>query len=275
MGWKTLRRAATVSGLVVAAACASAPVAEVEEATSIDESDTSRPGTSGSPSASAPTATTEPIRPSATTDTSTTEPIRPSATTDTSTTDTPTGDTSTGDMPTSDMPTSDTVSTVERPPVLGLGDPLFPELGSPDLDVVSYRVRLDATDPAGELSGSVTIDARVDPALGAVAIDSDGPLVDSVEVDGDVVTFETVDGELVVDTTPEHVADGTVSVTVDYRVTPDPDRISAVGLPVGWLASGDGAYVLNEPDGASTWLPSNDHPLDKATWRFEIETSDD
>ena len=27
---------------------------------------------------------------------------------------------------------------------------------------------------------------------------------------------------------------------------------------------------LNEPDGARTWLPSNDHPSDKATWRFEL-----
>jgi aminopeptidase N len=28
--------------------------------------------------------------------------------------------------------------------------------------------------------------------------------------------------------------------------------------------------VLNEPDGARTWLPSNDHPSDKATWTFEL-----
>ena len=27
---------------------------------------------------------------------------------------------------------------------------------------------------------------------------------------------------------------------------------------------------MNEPDGTSTWLPVNDHPTDKATWRFEI-----
>ena len=29
-------------------------------------------------------------------------------------------------------------------------------------------------------------------------------------------------------------------------------------------------YALNEPDGASAWLPVSDHPSDKATWRFEL-----
>ena len=27
---------------------------------------------------------------------------------------------------------------------------------------------------------------------------------------------------------------------------------------------------MNEPNGARTWLPSNDHPSDKATYRFTI-----
>ena len=43
------------------------------------------------------------------------------------------------------------------------------------------------------------------------------------------------------------------------------ERRSA-GLPNGWFHTDDGSYVLNEPDGARTWLPSNDHPSDKATW---------
>ena len=28
--------------------------------------------------------------------------------------------------------------------------------------------------------------------------------------------------------------------------------------------------MLNEPDGARAWLPSNDTPSDKATWHFEL-----
>ena len=45
---------------------------------------------------------------------------------------------------------------------------------------------------------------------------------------------------------------------------------SAFGLGVGWYPTDGGSYVLNEPDGARSWLPSNDHPSDKATWRFEL-----
>jgi aminopeptidase N len=31
-----------------------------------------------------------------------------------------------------------------------------------------------------------------------------------------------------------------------------------------------GVWSVNEPDGASTWLPVNDHPTDKASWTFAI-----
>ena len=45
---------------------------------------------------------------------------------------------------------------------------------------------------------------------------------------------------------------------------------SEFGLGVGWYPTDDGSFTLNEPDGARSWLPSNDHPSDKATWRFEL-----
>lgn len=42
-------------------------------------------------------------------------------------------------------------------------------------------------------------------------------------------------------------------------------------LPYGFLHTRDGATVVSEPDGASTWFPANDHPSDKAL--FTIETT--
>ena len=40
---------------------------------------------------------------------------------------------------------------------------------------------------------------------------------------------------------------------------------------MGWLQGTSKAInVLSEPDGASSWYPVNDHPLDKATYRFEV-----
>ena len=38
----------------------------------------------------------------------------------------------------------------------------------------------------------------------------------------------------------------------------------------GWVSYDDGAFVANEPDGASTWFPVNDSPYDKATYDFRI-----
>ena len=36
------------------------------------------------------------------------------------------------------------------------------------------------------------------------------------------------------------------------------------------MSFADGAFVANEPDGASTWFPVNDSPYDKASYDFRI-----
>ena len=54
-----------------------------------------------------------------------------------------------------------------------------------------------------------------------------------------------------------------MTATITYSAAPD-EAFSAVGLPAGWFQTDGGSYVLNEPDGARRWLPSNDHPSDKA-----------
>ena len=48
------------------------------------------------------------------------------------------------------------------------------------------------------------------------------------------------------------------SIAVTYH--DDEHASRQFGLGVGWYPTDDGSYVLNEPDGARTWLPSNDHP---------------
>ncbi len=39
---------------------------------------------------------------------------------------------------------------------------------------------------------------------------------------------------------------------------------------MGWYNYGEGIFVAGEPGGASGWYPVNEHPLDKATYTFEI-----
>ena len=67
--------------------------------------------------------------------------------------------------------------------------------------------------------------------------------------------------------------DEPIELAVTYR--DEAGAVPSSGLsPEGWFPTETGSYVLNEPDGAHTWMPANDHPSDKATWRFELTVPD-
>ncbi|MBT4985323.1 MAG: M1 family metallopeptidase [Ilumatobacter sp.] len=149
----------------------------------------------------------------------------------------------------------------------GLDDRLFPELGAPGVDVLSYDVVLDVDVAAETFDAMIDITTAVAPNLSQLSLDAIGFDVDTVLVDGAAAVFEQSFEELLIDLPANR--DDVVVATVNYSASPD-GGTSAVGLPVGWFPTEGGAYVLNEPDGARTWLPSNDHPSDKALWRFEV-----
>jgi len=149
----------------------------------------------------------------------------------------------------------------------GLDDRLFPELGAPGVDVISYDVALDVDVVGDTFDAMIEITTAVAPNLSQLSLDAIGFDVDTVLVDGAAAVFEQSFEELVIDLPANR--DDVVVATVNYSASPD-GGTSAVGLPVGWFPTEGGAYVLNEPDGARTWLPSNDHPSDKALWRFEV-----
>ncbi len=155
----------------------------------------------------------------------------------------------------------------------GIGDELFPDLGNPGVDVEHYELDL-RYDPADDvIAGSVTLRVAFTEDRSEFTLDSAGPRVGSVEIDGDEVAFREDEPELRI--TPEQPlrAGDVHEVVVRYRVAPDGGS-SASGLPAGWFSTDLGSYVLNQPDGTRTWLPSNDHPSDKATWTFRITVPD-
>ena len=156
-----------------------------------------------------------------------------------------------------------------RDPDLGVGDELFPDLGSSDVDVTAYVISLTIDPTAEMIDANVAIDAEIADGIEVLPLDQVGLDVGDVSVDGTATTFTTTDTELLVDL-PD---DAGTSVTVDVKYAFDPaGATSDVGLPTGWFTNvtTDDSYVLNEPDGARTWLPSNDHPSDKAEWTFEL-----
>jgi hypothetical protein len=152
-----------------------------------------------------------------------------------------------------------TAPAVSVPAATGLDDRLFPELGAPGVDVVSYDVVLDVDVAAGAFDATVDITTAVAPNLTQLALDATGFDVDTVLIDGVAATFQQSFEELVIELPTDR--NGTVVASVNYSAAPDGGR-SPVGLPVGWFPTEGGAYVLNEPDGARAWLPSNDHPSD-------------
>jgi aminopeptidase N len=130
-------------------------------------------------------------------------------------------------------------------------------------------VKLTWDPTSGLLSGEVDLAVTATDDRATFDLDSDGPTVSKVTVDGTPATFTASGGELrITPTTP--LAKGSQStVDVTYSVHPD-GGTSEVNLPSGWFPTAGGSYVLDEPDGTRTWLPSSDHPSDKATWTFEI-----
>jgi len=151
----------------------------------------------------------------------------------------------------------------------GIGDTLFPSLGNPGVDVRSYHLQLDVDPVANHLAGAVTMEIAFTAAMSSFTLDSNGPDVSKVTVDGAPVSFTQSKPELRVTLpAPVKVGDDRV-VEVDYSLSPTPGRM-ADGVPVGWFSTAQGSWAQNEPNGASSWMPCDDHPSDKADYTFAI-----
>ena len=166
-------------------------------------------------------------------------------------------------------PTDDTVRPAGNPD--GVGDSLYPDLGNPGYDVTHYDVDVSYDTITTRLDAVVGIDLQPTEARAEFTLDATFSGVTSVTVDGDVATFVEDPPELRISPPQPWLVGASVRVELVYSMSPDVLNGSD-GIPVGWFDTEAGSYVLNEPDGARTWLPSNDHPGDKATFRFVIHT---
>ena len=151
----------------------------------------------------------------------------------------------------------------------GIGDALFASLGNAGVDVLSYDLHLTVDPAANHLTGVVKAEVAFTAALTSFTLDSNGPQVSNVTVDGVKATFVAERPELRV-TLPTAVRAGDDRlVEVTYTVTPTPGHLD-FGVPVGWFSTANGTWAQNEPYGASTWMPCDDHPSDKAEYTFAI-----
>ena len=133
-------------------------------------------------------------------------------------------------------------------------------------DIAHYRLELDLSRPAsGRFEAIATL--RGDVAAGADRVDLDfiGLEVGSVLLDGAPAEFGRVGSVLTI---------GPFEPSAD--VTEREIRIEYGGAPENGLFFGEdrdgepAVFADNWPNRARWWFPSNDHPLDKATARFEV-----
>jgi len=153
----------------------------------------------------------------------------------------------------------------------GIGDTYYPNMGNGGYDVQDYVIALEIDPLSNEIAGSVTITAVTLEYLEAFNLDFHRLTVDSVSVNDSSATFSRDNDELIIMPATALEADESFTIVVTYHGSPKLFRSDAAPFPMGWSYTDDGSInVFGEPEAAMTWFPNNNHPRDKATYRFEI-----
>ena len=138
----------------------------------------------------------------------------------------------------------------------------------PGIDVADYAITLDLPDRGTSIEGRATLAVRRWAPIDTLVLDLVGLRVDSVLVDDKPAAYTRTDS-LIRILLP---ATGRDSFTVAVRYSGDPKdgliiRTDSTGR---WTAFGD-----NWPNRARNWIPSIDHPSDKATVTWTVRAPSD
>lgn len=154
----------------------------------------------------------------------------------------------------------------------GLGDSLYPWSGNGGYDVERYELVLDVHDVnTGELSARATLHASAAQDLERFNLDFIGLTIDALRVNGNAASYSRAGQELTIEPAGALRAGDAFSVEVDYHGTPAQRQSAASPASAGWVTTGDGRiFVVSEPDGAPNFFPTNDHPLDKASYALRV-----
>jgi aminopeptidase N len=153
-----------------------------------------------------------------------------------------------------------------------VADPIYPKRGTPAIDVLHYGLELAWAPQTKTLTGTATLRIRPTADGRHLRLDFKPYTLDSVTVDGAPATG-TVTAEKL--TVPAGlVKDRPVTLVVRYHgtptTTPIPSKRSdaeALGLTV---TRGGELWTMQEPYGAFTWYPANDHPSDEALYDIAV-----
>ena len=155
-----------------------------------------------------------------------------------------------------------------------IGDPYAPELGNTGYDVTNYTLQM-ALDPATtRIDATVQIEAvTTEPDLAAFSLDFVGFEIAEVLLDDQTVAFARENDKLFILPIQPLPENSLFVISISYSGDPEERPSPYVGFAASLgmsFVEGESIYVLSEPDGARFWFPNNDHPRDKATYRFEL-----
>lgn len=131
----------------------------------------------------------------------------------------------------------------------------------PGIDVVDYDLTLDLPESGAMIRGRAVLTVRRTAPVDSLTLDLVGPTVDSALVDGRPVVFARTARTL---TLPLPSSGDQHVVTIRYGGVVEDGLVVRTDSAGRWTGFGD-----NWPDRARLWIPSVDHPSDKATvtWR--------
>jgi len=162
------------------------------------------------------------------------------------------------------------VGPVDAP--LTLGDPLTPALGNSGIDVQRYELDLAFDLKARRLSGTaaLTVRAAADQ-LRSFGLDAYRLAVEQVTLGGAPISFVVKEHKLLIELPTPLPYGAEFTVAIRYSAQPQPFTSRFIPFfQIGMFFAENQVSVLDQPDGAHTWFPCNDHPLDRAAYDFRL-----
>ncbi|XAS65245.1 M1 family metallopeptidase [Micrococcaceae bacterium Sec5.8] len=150
-------------------------------------------------------------------------------------------------------------------------DPYLPGHGTDAYRVTRYEIELDYKLSSNRLNGRAVVHGVTQRPTSAIVLDLTGLRATKIQLGGRKVRkFSHRADQLVV--VPEAALLPGEDFILDIRYEGNPSPRRGLWGEVGWEELTDGVLVAGQPNGAPSWFPCNDHPLDKASYRISVTT---
>ncbi|WGJ86146.1 M1 family metallopeptidase [Gordonia sp. SMJS1] len=160
-------------------------------------------------------------------------------------------------------------------PVLGAPadvlDTYLPDNGNLGYRISRYDLELEYKVSSNRLEGTAILTATSYAELKRFTLDLASSLsVQRVSVNDKRARYSHRRHKLTITPDTPLPPGGAMTVTVRYHGSPHPIR--GPWGEVGWEELTDGSLCANQPNGAASWFPCDDHPSAKAPYRISITT---